>query len=214
MAGSRLLTFDLFFNKPAPGAAWLHHRAQKCKCFPFPLRDSFEVDRKRATCGSTRAVESSSPFSFRSSTVYTTPRRSKSSPFILRRRLSQGENRRDNDAGHTPSVGPNARFYRIHAPPLLQGPVPSRFQIGPGSITRRVTATSTESCRRCWPAIQSWRRLLLKQPHPTPVPRGGHRLVCRCWGHHVSIGDEYRAVRARARALAGEVQGLEPAVGR
>jgi len=32
------LTFDLFFNKPAPRAAWRHHGAQKNKCFPFPLK--------------------------------------------------------------------------------------------------------------------------------------------------------------------------------
>ena len=154
-------------------------QSPEIQVFPFPSWNTFEVDRKRATCGSTRAVESSSPFSFRSSTVYTTPRRSKSSPFISRRGLSQGENRRDNDAGHTPSVGPKAKFYRIHAPPLLHGPVPSRFQIGPGSITRRVTATSTETCRRCWPSIRSLQRLLPKQPHPKPVPGVGHRLVCR-----------------------------------
>ena len=145
--------------------------------------------------------------------MYTTTQSITDQPVNLTAKTFPMRNRRDNDAGHTPSVGPNARFYRIHAPPLLHGPVPSRFQIGPGSITRRVTATSTESCRRCWPAIQSWRRLLLKQPHPKPVPGGGHRLVCRCWGHHVSIGDEYRAVRARARALAGEVQGLGASVG-
>ena len=32
------MTFDLFFNKPAPRAAWRHHGAQKNKCFPFPLK--------------------------------------------------------------------------------------------------------------------------------------------------------------------------------
>ncbi len=47
------------------------------------------------------------------------------------------------------------------------------------------------------------------------APGGGHRLVYRFWG--LSCLDrrrKYRAVRATARPLAGEVQGLEPTVSR
>ena len=48
-----------------------------------------------------------------------------------------------------------------------------------------------------------------------PRPSGRHRQVCRCWGLSCLNGRrKYRAVRVTARSLAGEVQGLEPTVGR
>ena len=69
---------------------------------------------------------------------------------------------------------------------------------------------SWEPCTGSLPTTPSG-RLTLK----VYASGGGHRLVYRCWG--LSCLDrrrKYRAVRVTARSLAGEVQGLEPTVGR
>jgi hypothetical protein len=48
-----------------------------------------------------------------------------------------------------------------------------------------------------------------------PLLGGGHRLVLRCWGLScLNWRRKYHAIRVTARSLAGEVQGLEPTVGR